>query len=198
MKNIRAFIALEMPEQIRQSLSEISAQLKSQLSAIPLHWVPVQNMHLTLKFLGDVRPDQVDKIKLALGSLVEKFPAFQIRLDSLGAFPNPKRARVIWVGVNATSILNDLVHALESDFANLGFEREDRPFAAHLTLARVRGHARVQDLQKIYETLAAAPKSQSISTIADKIVLFQSELRPSGSVYNPLAQFVLLNTQEPS
>jgi 2'-5' RNA ligase len=198
MEQIRAFIALEMPEPIRRSLSEISSRLKSQLSAVPLGWVPIQNMHLTLKFLGNVKNDQLENIKGLLGSLIEKYSSFQISLNGLGTFPNAKRARVLWVGVEAPGTLKEIVADFESGFAELGFEPEGRPFAAHLTLARVRGHANQRDLLRIGDVLRSAPMPQPVSAVADKVVLFQSELRPVGSVYNPLAQFVLSDIQEPS
>jgi 2'-5' RNA ligase len=191
MGNIRAFIALEMPEPIRQNLAEISSRLKSQLSAVPLSWVPVPNIHLTLKFLGNVKNDQVETIKEVIGSLIGKYPSLRISLNGLGTFPNAKRPRVLWTGVKAPDNLNEIVAALETSFIKLGFMPEDRPFAAHLTLARVRGHAHQRDLLRISDVLNSARMPQPVSAVAEKIILFQSELRPSGSVYNPLAQFVL-------
>ena len=198
MKNIRAFVALEMPEPIRRSLADVNARMKLELSSLPLRWVPIQNMHLTLKFLGEVKPDKVEEISRQVGLITEKYSSFPLSLNGLGAFPNIKRARVLWVGLEIPKSLYEMVAAFESGFVKLGFQQEGRPFAPHLTLARVRGHARLEDLQKINEVISSAPTPQSISAIACKIIFFQSELRPGGSVYNPLAQFVLSNEQEPS
>lgn len=198
MNNIRAFVALEMPEPIRQSLADIGARMKLELSGLPLRWVPIQNMHLTLKFLGDVKPDQVEEVTQLIGMLTKKYSPFSISLNGLGAFPNTKRARVLWVGLETPESLNEMAAAFESAFVKIGFQQEGRPFAPHLTLARVRGHARLEDLQKINEVISSTPTPKSSSAIAGKIIFFQSELRPGGSVYNPLAQFVLSNEQEPS
>ena len=191
MEKIRAFIALEMPEPIRTSLADLCERMKSELSDVPLRWVPIPNMHLTLKFLGDVKPDQVEKIIHVINSQCSKYSPFDISLNELGAFPHPQRARVLWVGVDSLPSLNKLVDAFEMDLAGLGFLRESRPYSPHLTLARVRGHARPADLHRINEVINSSPNPRSASAVANKIVLFRSELKPSGSVYNALSEFVL-------
>lgn len=191
MEKIRAFVALEMPEAIHRSLAEVSEGLKKELLGIPLRWVPVQNMHLTMKFLGEVMPDRVEEFGRVVKTRCAQFASFQISITGLGAFPSLRRARVIWVGIEAPQSLSDLVTALESDFATLGFQREKRPFSAHLTLARVREHAQPSALQKIYDVISSFPSPNTISAMANKVVLFRSELKPSGSVYNPLSQFLL-------
>jgi len=191
MEKIRAFIALEMPEPIRRNLADICERLKRELSDVPLRWVPIQNMHLTLKFLGDVRPDQVEKITLVIGRLCSHYSPFEISVDKLGVFPNKQRARVLWVGIDSQISLNKLVDAFEMDLSELGFAGESRSYSPHLTLARVRGHARPVDLQKINELVSSTSIPRSASALANKIVLFRSELNPSGSVYNALSKFVL-------
>lgn len=191
MEKIRAFIALELPEPIRRNLADISERLKRELSDVPLRWVPIQNMHLTLKFLGDVKPDQVEKITLVIRRLCSNYSPFEIRVDKLGVFPNKQRARVLWVGIDSQISLNKLVDAFEMDLSELGFASESRPYSPHLTLARVRGHARLVDLQKINELVSSTSLPRSAFALANKIVLFRSELNPSGSVYNALSEFVL-------
>jgi 2'-5' RNA ligase len=191
MEKIRTFIALEMPGKIQRELDEISFRLRKELATLPLRWVPVENMHLTLKFIGDISREQMPEISEAIRKQTIGLAPMEISLDSLGAFPNSKRARVLWVGVNLPESLNDFQGRLESGLANLNIPREERAFSPHLTLARVRGHARPADLARIHDVLTAQPKLEPNSAMADTITLFRSELKPSGSVYNPLSQFVL-------
>ncbi len=191
MEKLRAFIALEMPDKIRRALDEISFQLRNELSGVPLRWVPVDHMHLTLKFLGDISRAQVPTIARVLQEQTAPFSPLELSLDGIGAFPNLQRPRVLWVGVNTPPGLSELQKSIESQLSMHGFPLEGRAFAPHLTLARVRGHARPADLARIRETLAAAPKPASAGALADTITLFRSELKPSGSVYNALSQFVL-------
>jgi 2'-5' RNA ligase len=191
MEKVRAFIALEMPDEIRRALDEISMNLRKELSAARLRWVPVENMHLTLKFIGDIAVDKVPSIIEILKTQSAPFAPFDLSVDGLGAFPNLQRARVIWVGVNAARPLYDFQRDIESSLADLGFTPESRAFSPHLTLARLRGHARSADLDRIRGVLAATPKPSPTKGIADKITLFSSELKPSGSVYNALSRFLL-------
>ncbi|MCL5428633.1 MAG: RNA 2',3'-cyclic phosphodiesterase [Chloroflexi bacterium] len=191
MEKIRAFIALEMPDPVRRALDEISFQLRKELSGAPLRWVPVGNMHLTLKFLGDISRDQVPAITQILESESTRFAPMKLNINGLGAFPNPQRARVLWAGLNAPDDLHELQNNIEARLTALGFSREERAFSPHLTLARVRGHARPVDLSRIRAELAATPKPSPTSASAERITLFRSELKSSGSVYNALSQFVL-------
>jgi 2'-5' RNA ligase len=193
MEKIRTFIALEMPSPIRKALAGISSQLKLDLSGLPLRWVPVENMHLTLKFLGDISPDQIAGITKTLESLTANLAPMEISVDGIGAFPNRQRARVIWVGLAVPESLHQLQRNIEGRLAELGFPGENRAFLPHLTLVRVRGHARPMDLRKIGAVLASSASLPFTSSTAEKITFFRSELKPSGSVYNALSQFVLSN-----
>lgn len=192
MEKIRAFIALEMPDTIRAALNEISFNLRKELSGMPLRWVPVDNMHLTLKFLGDISADQVPAVTKILGTQTAQVAPFELNLDGLGTFPSSQRARVLWVGVDLPQIFLEFQDKLESQLSELGFTSESRPFSPHLTLARVRGHARSADLELIRSTLAATPKPTPAQGIAGTLTLFRSELKPSGSVYNALSRFDLV------
>jgi 2'-5' RNA ligase len=191
MDKIRTFIALEMPDPVRRELDEISLRLRKELSRMPLSWVPIDNMHLTLKFLGDTDREQISSLVKILQELTSSVTPIELRLQGLGAFPNPKRARVLWVGVELPNSVQQLVSYIESQFVGLGFPREERAFAPHLTLARVRGHAESADLLRIQEVLTGVSPVQGASSIANTVTLFQSELKTSGSVYNPLSKFVL-------
>ncbi len=191
MQKLRAFIALEMPEEIRHALAEISSRLKRELFGIPLRWVPVENMHLTLKFLGDILPGKVSEISGTLEEITAHQSPIQIQINDIGAFPNINRTRVVWVGLNYPEPLHQLQNQIESQLEKLDFPWEGRSFSPHLTLARVRDHAQHASLRKIAEVLTSSKKPQPVEAQAHKITLFCSKLKPSGSVYNALSQFVL-------
>lgn len=191
MKKIRAFIALEMPDKIRRALDEISFRLRKDLSEVPLRWVPVDHMHLTLKFLGDISPEQVPAITSVLEEETASLSPFDLSVHGLGVFPNLQRPRVLWVGVNLSQGAKEFQREIESEVSKLGFSTERRPFSPHLTLARVRGHARSADLARIREVMTGTENSAPVVDLADTITLFRSDLKPSGSVYNALSKLVL-------
>jgi 2'-5' RNA ligase len=190
MEKIRSFIALEMPDEIRRALDEISFNLRKELANVPLRWVPIENIHLTLKFLGDIDQAQVQAVDEILKSLTKGLRPFDISLEDLGAFPNLQRARVLWVGVKVQAI-GEFQQKLEERLSKLQFKPEARKFEPHLTLARVRGHARRSDLEVIRDVILSAEAPRSQPALAGTITLFRSELKPSGSVYNVLSRFVL-------
>ncbi len=136
MDAIRSFIAIELPQTIQQQLEKIIAALKGPHAQV-VRWVPVNNIHLTIKFLGDVSPLNMDLLKNLLKAEVSRQPPFSFTVGGLGAFPSPKRPRVIWVGVIAPPQLKQLVHQVEFETSKLGYANEERPFSPHLTLGRI-------------------------------------------------------------
>lgn len=195
MEKIRAFIALEMPDPIRRQLDEISHGLRKDLANLPLRWVPVDNIHLTLKFLGDILPEQVNRVSEVLEKQSASLAPVALKLNGLGAFPNLQRARVIWIGVDLGEELPGFQRELEARLAELDIPLEGKAFSPHLTLARVRGHARPADLTRIREVLAVVELPPAAEALADTITLFRSELKPSGSVYNALSKYVLVSKE---
>jgi 2'-5' RNA ligase len=183
---VRAFVALETPPEIQQALHQISADLKAKLKGLPLRWVAVENIHLTLKFLGDIWEDNIKAISDLLLAKTKSVPTFEIELGGLGVFPNPRKPTVIWVGVAAPEILTDLQKLLETELSQLGLPAEQRPFSPHLTLARVRREARTADLQRIGEIIASTRIAAPAEGRIDSVTLFRSDLKPSGAVYNAL------------
>lgn len=187
MGSVRAFVALELPSAIQDSLRKISADLQVKTKGLPLRLVPVEKIHITLKFLGDMDEAKVQPISDLLGAKAKSTSAFDIKLNGMGVFPSPRRPNVIWVGVIAPASLLDLQSQVEGELSSLGFVPEKRPFSAHLTIARVRREARPADLQRIAEIVASTDVAAVTGRI-DTLTLFQSQLKPSGSVYNPLSR----------
>lgn len=186
MAVIRAFIAIDLPPEIRQRLDHVTAQLKEKLEGVPVRWVPGSNIHLTLKFLGDVSVANLELLKKMLAKEVEMHRRFEVSVGGLGAFPNFRRCRVVWVGVEAPPELNTLQRGIDTAIATLGYSREDRPFSAHLTLGRVSRNANSRDVQAIGSVLESTKVGFLGVTKVDSVHLYKSDLRPTGSVYTQL------------
>lgn len=181
-KFIRSFIAIELPEKIQEYLADIIEQLKK--ADFDARWVKPANIHLTLKFLGNVAEKQLEDIKEVLENLAAKQETFDIRLKNLGAFPRTDYPRVIWTGVDDhEKKLTKLAADIEVALIDLGFEPEDRDFYPHLTLARIKSNRNCYKLKKMIERILP-----SGSFTADRLTLFQSILSPKGPTYTILHQ----------
>jgi len=191
MPVIRAFIAIELSPEIYAKLDEVEEQLQQSLAKGVIRWVPGHNIHLTLKFLGDVSLANLEVLKKILASEVSKFTPFEISVGELGAFPSVRRPRVIWVGVQAPQDLNILQHGIETEMAGLGYAPEDREFSPHLTLGRVSRNASSMDLRKIGDVLSVNKVGYLGATRVSGVNLFRSDLKPGGAVYSKLTTALL-------
>ena len=153
MAVLRAFIAIDLPPEVLQCLDDVSQQLREKLIGAPVRWVPVENIHLTLKFLGDVSESNIDMLTDLLQSIVSNVKQFELSVGGLGAYPKPQRPRVIWVGVEAPPDLMNAQRSVESEMSRLGYARERRPFNPHLTLGRVSRHSTNQDVRNIADVI---------------------------------------------
>jgi len=186
MAVIRAFIAIDLSAEIIQRLEEVAGQLKQRLAGMQIRWVPVENIHLTLKFLGDVSLTNLEVLKKILLSEASNHPTFEMSVGELGAFPSLRRPRVIWVGVTAPSELNALQHGIESETARLGYQRENRGFSPHLTLGRVSRNSPSQEARQIGQVLDSFKVGFLGATRVLEVYLYRSDLRPGGAVYTRL------------
>ena len=183
--SLRAFIAIEIPSWIRKTLELQTAGLQAQTGQA-VRWVSFENMHLTLKFLGDFSPGNVEPLSRAIQSECSQQIPFEVIVNGLGSFPNPRRPRVIWIGLQAPPELGRLQHRLELVAARLGTPAEDRPFSAHLTIGRVREQASLPELQALQAALSGTQAGEYGRFSAQTVTLFKSELRPNGAFYTPL------------
>jgi RNA 2',3'-cyclic 3'-phosphodiesterase len=183
---LRAFIASEIPPALQDAIQSATVALRTSLGSELVRWVPAHNVHLTLKFLGDVSPSSVDLIKQMLVSEALEFLPFNMQVEGLGCYPNARRPRVLWVGLTAPPELTSLQRAIETAAARLGYESEDRDFSPHLTIGRVRQNASSGDLQRIRTAMETTRVGLLGNTRMDAVQLFKSELRPEGSVYTKL------------
>lgn len=185
MNAIRSFIAIELPQPIQQKLTEIITRLKSPRTGV-VRWVPVNNIHLTVKFLGDVSPTNLDLLMKMLKAEVSRQPVFSYTVAGLGAFPSPRRPRVLWVGITAPPQLNTLVHRIEAETIKLGYAPEERPFSPHLTLGRVSQSATPEQVSQVAEVLAGMKVGELGVAEVSSVVLFKSDLTPSGAEYTQM------------
>lgn len=187
---IRAFIAIELSPPIQKQLEQIVLDLQQNASR-HVKWVKPENIHLTLKFLGESRPDELDRLSAEIRPIASAARPIELRIHGLGAFPNFKRPRVIWIGVQAPPSLTRLQQALEDAAEKIGYPREERTFSPHLTLGRVNREASPAELVRLGETIAQKPVGTLGSMTVSHLILFRSVLKPAGAVYTPLACFPL-------
>jgi RNA 2',3'-cyclic 3'-phosphodiesterase len=181
-KMIRAFLAIHLPETLRAGLALVQTELKR--SHADVRWVVPGNIHLTLKFFGNVPDDEIEALALAAREVAQGEAPFQLKATIAGAFPSPKAPRVVWLALGGEVVpLNRLYYHLEKAFAKLGYPAEGRAFHPHLTLGRVKSPANRERLAKMLETMPAVdwPPFE-----VKELILFQSVLSPKGSIYTPL------------
>ncbi len=184
MSVIRAFIAVDLSPEIRSHLDSIGSDFKQMIGNHAVRWVPTENIHLTLKFLGDVSISSLGLVKQALDNEVSGHHAFNISIGNLGAFPKVRAPRVIWVGVEGPESLQVLQHAIETQMSRLGYEPDQRPFSAHLTLGRVSRNARSDEIQAVSSALERLKIGFLGITPVKEVRLYKSDLRPEGAVYS--------------
>lgn len=186
MSVIRAFIAVDLPSDIQDCLRQISTQFKDQMGNVPVRWVAPENIHLTLKFLGDVSLNNIEVLTELLEAEAATIKPFVISVGGMGAFPKLRSPRVIWVGIEAPHELVALQRGIDSQTARVGYARERRPFSAHLTLGRISRNATPQDVRKIGDVLALQKIGFLGVARVRAVHLYRSDLKSSGAVYTRL------------
>ena len=187
MGSIRTFIALELPEELKKSLGRLQSKFMERAAGVK--WIRPESMHLTLKFLGDTRVDSVLPVTRAIEKLVAGIDPFSFDVAGIGAFPNCRNPKVLWAGMQVDDRLNMFHEDLETALAGIGFASEDRPFAPHLTLGRLRDGRARKDVAGLIEQYGSERFGRFS---ADHIIFFKSELKPSGPVYREIKNFTLM------
>ena len=184
MALLRTFVAIEIPETIKAKLGVLQAELKH--TGSKLSWVKPNNIHLTLKFLGDTEESLIDKIICQLEKAAKDSEPFDVRIENIGAFPNLKRPRVIWVGAETvTNDLTELVGRINENLSKFGFEADRKKFSPHLTLGRVRDSRGVDEVvKKIMEKDSFAAGVFKVN----KISFIKSQLTNQGAIYTVLKE----------
>ena len=184
---MRTFLAVEVSDAVRSEVCKLTSQLASHAAGV--RWVEPNNLHLTLKFFGEISDDDVSKICTAVGDAVSPLPAFDCECLGVGAFPRVTQPRTIWVGMrDDQDRVTGLQKTVEECVFELGYPRERRAFHAHLTVGRVRDSRAVQPLS---ESLQKQSELSLGTMRVSTVTLFASQLRSSGPIYTALARFVL-------
>jgi len=186
MEQIRSFIAIELPAELKLELVQLEAQLKSGEQP-GVKWVDPNGIHLTMKFLGNIAVDRVEGITRAMEEAVRGISPFQLKVKELGVFPNFKRVQVAWVGLTGeVDKLAQLQKRIESNLTPLGFAPESRPFAPHLTLARLRAQTSPDEKQRFGQLIANTTFEAAHTIEVDAINLMKSQLTREGAIYSQI------------
>jgi 2'-5' RNA ligase len=186
-EKFRAFIAIALPPRVIEAIGALQSDLKD--SKLKIRWVKPANIHLTLKFLGDIPAEMIPAIEQALGDAVAGHGPLRLSTKGIGVFPGIKKPRVVWVGVSGqTRQLRELHHSVESSLQGIGFAVEKRSFKSHLTMGRIKGFV---DSQRLLDAMQRCSQFESETFDVHGIHLYRSQLKPSGAVYTRLVDAAL-------
>ena len=179
MSSVRAFLAIPLPRQLQESIRVIQTEL--QASIAEARWTRPENLHLTLHFFGEIDQETLEKLKVSVLSVKGCQRPFQVEVKGLGAFPNPYRPRVIWLGLKPRGQLEQLHRAIEPCLSQAGLTTDSRPYSPHLTIGRLLGGK--LDLTELFSSM----QQKTIESLTvDRLILYESRLRPEGAQHIPL------------
>lgn len=181
---IRCFVAIELPRDVRHRIAQLIDEFEK--GDYPVRWVSEENLHLTLKFLGEIPAKLVADVVKRLETVREEFSLFSLSLKGIGGFPTQHSPRVIWLGVDqGKAQLLQIQRRVEEALLEIGCKPEERTFHPHLTIGRVKGRADFEALFKV--------QYHSKEFRVDALTLFKSTLTPSGPIYERIGKFPLGN-----
>ena len=184
---IRSFIAIELPEEVREGLARLRSELERDEHRF-VKWVDPGGSHLTLKFLGNIPFKQVTEITKAIEEAAQGISPFHLEISGIGAFPNLKQVRVLWVGISGeVDKLSMLQQNMDSALAALGFAKEERSFVPHLTLARIRQGASPSERRSFGDLVGSTIFEDKYHIKVNAISLMKSQLTPAGAIYTRLS-----------
>lgn len=185
MSQVRAFLAIDLDDDLKPKINKIIRQFKEIDTKIK--YVELQNLHLTLKFFGDIDTNGLDVLENAIADVVSEFDSFKIKITGCGAFPNKNHIKVIWVGINDDAVIKDLHDRLDKEFARLGFDK-DRKFSTHLTIGRMKS---AKNKNKVKEVIEEFENFEIGEMEVSEISLKKSTLTPAGPIYEDISIFEL-------
>ena len=184
MTSWRTFCAVELPFEVRKQLEEHILKLRQAVPDAAASWSRVENIHLTLKFFGNVELDRIPVISAAATRTVAEFSPFSVGIGNTGVFPKPSRAQVLWIGVSDPSgKLSALQERFENECVAEGFTKEDRAYRPHLTIARIRRPEGARHLADTHLQMNFPTTNIDLN----ELILFRSELSPKGSKYTRIS-----------
>lgn len=180
---IRCFIAVKLPDDVRRSMADLIAELKK--AKPDVSWVPAENIHLTLRFIGNMNDSLIPMIKERITKKLSHYNAFYIKIVGVGCFPSERRPRVLWIGVERSDLLNSIQRDMEAEVEELGFAAEDRPFSPHLTLGRVRSQKGIAEMLRRFTEFRTA----DFGLVEVKSIhIMKSDLKPKGAEHTSIAE----------
>jgi len=183
---MRTFIAITLNSEIKQELAKLQSALKQ--SQADVKWVNPENIHLTLKFLGEINDEQAAQVKETLDKIAPQFKPYEISISGIGAFPKLDHPRSVWVGIgNGKDQTKKIAQAIEDELSKLGFQKDDREFKSHLTIGRVRSPKNKQELKTKLQTLNFKPQTLNVQ----HITFYKSTLTREGPIYTALHKIQL-------
>lgn len=186
MSLLRAFIAIAIPPEIKQAISNHTSSLRKE-SGRAVRWVDVNNIHLTLKFLGEVSVATLDLLTQTLRAECAQTAPFTVSIEGLGCFPNLRHPRVLWIGLVVPPEVTHLQRQVEANATRLGYAPDDKPFSPHLTIGRVREQASSAELQALRNLLERTTVPNLGTFTVNEVHLYKSDLKPEGPIYTRLA-----------
>jgi RNA 2',3'-cyclic 3'-phosphodiesterase len=196
-EQIRSFVAIELPDEARKGLARLRSELERHDHRF-VKWVDPDGIHLTLKFLGNIPFRRVAEITAAMEQSARGISPFHLEISGLGVFPNLKQVRVFWVGIGGElDKLSRLQQTVDAALAALGFDREERPFVPHLTLARIRQGASPSERRSFGELVDSAIFEDKYQIGVESVSLMKSQLTPAGALYTRLSGIGLSHQESP-
>jgi 2'-5' RNA ligase len=181
---MRLFTGINLPPPVIGKLEETMIKLKP---TADIHWSPLENLHITTKFIGERPESELEELKRSISSLPRR-DAFSVEISGLGWFPNPHAPRIFWAGVHGGEALGNLARDTEQALAKVGIEPENRAYSPHLTLARIKAPVSLVALRQAVAQLSSVDFG---SFPVDRFFLYRSKTGPKGSIYSVLAEFPL-------
>lgn len=183
---MRTFLAIEIEDYIKNKISETQHMIEEKDSA-KIKYVETENIHLTLKFFGEIDEKQLNEIIEIIDKTIEKYGKYPLKIVNVGAFPNIYRPRVIWTGIKDKNITSNLIKELDTEFNKIGFKKE-KEYIPHITIGRVKD---VSDKEKLSDTLKLLKKRYHGKMEVKKICIKSSKLTPDGPIYKNIKEFEL-------
>ena len=184
---IRSFLAIELPKLILKKIEEVQRDLRS--TRADVRWVNPEKIHLTLKFFGNIEESRIDPIFKSIEEPIRNTPPYSIEVKGVGAFPQLRNPRVIWIGlVNGKEILTSFQKQIETQLEKIGFQTENRPFHPHLTLGRMKSS---RGKEEMVGRMEKHREEEFGDFQVERVILFKSDLKPSGPVYTLLREMKL-------
>lgn len=182
---IRSFFACEISSTNLSAISQLLENLKA-VSPKPAKWVNPDNMHLTIKFIGEFNPSDLEDMRSTLEKALSSLPSFNLEIKGMGAFPSLSKPKVVWLGINADNTLFKLVKIVNNETEKYGYVSEKRPFSAHITLGRVKPYASLEEIKTIGSVIRLNKDIVIGSQRIEDLYFFRSDLTPKGPVYQTL------------